>query len=72
MSYDPLKVQLVEARLVLAKLRTNKNSALFVMQTLFSHDIAKAEEALQSAKRQNNEQRTNTNNDMRYGMNCKK
>jgi hypothetical protein len=41
------------------------------MQT-FSHDIAKAEEALQSAKRQNNEQRTNTNNDMSYGMNCKK
>jgi hypothetical protein len=29
------------------------------MQT-FSHDIVKAEEALKSAKRQNNEQRTNT------------
>jgi hypothetical protein len=51
-TYEPLllkDVQLVEARLVLAKLRRNKNSALFVMQT-FDQEIEKAEKALNSAQ----------------------
>ena len=51
-TYDPLKlkdVQLIDARLVLAKLRTNEDSALFAMKT-FGHDIAEAENALNLAQ----------------------
>ena len=51
-AYEPLllkDVQLVEARLVLAKLRANENSALFVMRT-FGHNIAKAKNAFKLAQ----------------------
>jgi hypothetical protein len=51
-TYEPLllkDVQLVEARLVLAKLRANENSALFVMK-IFRRGIAKAENALNLAQ----------------------
>ncbi|CAB4005407.1 Hypothetical predicted protein [Paramuricea clavata] len=49
-AYQPLKdVQLVEARLVLAKLRANEKSALFVMKT-FDHDIEEATNAFNLAQ----------------------
>jgi hypothetical protein len=52
-TYEPLllkDIQLVDARLLLAKLRANKNIALFVMKT-FGHDIAEAENALNLAQK---------------------
>ena len=59
--YEPPKdVQLVEARLVLAKLRANENSALFVMKT-FGHDIAAAENTLNSAQAEYNINKTAQN-----------
>ncbi|CAB4005408.1 Hypothetical predicted protein [Paramuricea clavata] len=51
-TYEPLllkDVQLIEARLVLAKLKANENSALFVMKT-FNHGIAEAKNAFTLAQ----------------------
>jgi hypothetical protein len=62
-TFEPLllkDVQLVQARLVLAKLRANENSALFVMQT-FGHDIEEAEKDFQSAQSQYDEHGTKSN-----------
>jgi hypothetical protein len=63
-TYEPLllkDIQLVDARLLLAKLRANKNIALFVMKT-FGHDIAEAENALNLAQKAYNREKTHGRN----------